>query len=742
MTRTSVFTAWDGSSRLYDQYTSSAADELSTDEQLQRAHAEWEQFLLDSHGDIFYERDTDHASEALFVDTLYYDFVVDRIIEYVERQFDLRVVNREASHNTDALSFEFRPLHELVTESDSIEWNADEMIATADLVASAPDGLRTLYESVVSEEMRLQLGEYYTPRGLAELSVSKTDIDAFASETFLDPGCGSGMFLAACIDAKREALASDLTPDTLVDTITDTVYGIDLNPVAVKSAKLAYLLSLLPAVERANVDRLELPVFLTDALGLTRDDDVRFGGNELGLTVDHLVGNPPWITWEKLSEQVRNAWREQYTNQLELLPHDGVESRLGYGNDDISVPFVWVCIHRYLDEGGDASFVLKRDIMKQPAGRLLRTQQVNTRPVAVQHVHDFNRLRPFGADVRVNSAIYTLCADREAGFPITVDSWKRKVDQPSFASSEAMRETLAREETEVVPVEEDDPSSPWIREDAENRALGECDHDIRHGVKDDATDVYTVNREQLETLETDHVYPYLRSKHVVKYGLFGHTLHLVPMKKANQNNELALRNDCPETYAYLDANRRALESRSSSWLDEGTFYNVFGLGEYTWSAYKVVWCRLGFKPHFAVVSTVDDETVGEKTVVPGDHLMFISTDDEDEAYFLCGLLNSSIYQRSIREIASEGKSGLSKSVVSNLELPEYSRTADTERLVALSKAAHRIVPEHTDVSKRAYNRASIEELESVQAEIDSLVERLLSAGSIFPETGQTTLGSY
>ncbi len=739
---TSVFSTWGRDSRLYERYTSNAAEVLASDERLQEAQSEWEQFFINSHGDIFDGLDIDNPRESLFIDTLYYDFIVDQIIEFAERQFGFQVVNQEANYNTDALSFSFQSLHNSIIDTDSIERNIDEFLDKVDLLNSDSDFLRGLYESIISHEMRLQLGEYYTPRGVAEMAVKELNINDYETDTFLDPGCGSGIFLSTCVNKKREALEDDLSPETLVDVITDTVFGVDLNPVAVKSAKLSYLLSLLPILEEDSVDRLELPVFLADSLRLTRDDQIQFGDEVHDLSIDHLVGNPPWITWGNLSEQVKDAWRAKYVKQLDLLPHHGVEARLGHANDDISVPFIWVCIYHYLDEDGDASFVLKRDIMKGPAGRLLRTQRVNSRPTAVRHVHDFNRLRPFGDDVGVHSAIYTLNADSKPKFPISVDSWKKSRGKPSFTTVDAMRDTLEHEETGMIPVDEDDQSSSWIREDAENRALGECEHDIRHGVKDDATDVYSIDRSQLGELEPDFVYPYIKSRHVVKYGLFGHTLHLVPIKKANEDNETELQNNCPKTYQYLESNRQALEDRSSSWLDEGTFYNVFGLGEYTWSDYKIVWCRLGFKPHFAVISTVEDEDLGEKMVVPGDHFMFISTDNEYEAHFLCGLLNSSIYQKSIKGIASEGKSSLSKTVISKLELPEYKETEDSKRLAELSMEAHGIVPQHTNVSKRKYNKKSIEELEIVQAEIDKLVEEMLSDGSLFPNVGQSTLASY
>jgi hypothetical protein len=738
----SIFNTWGRTSRLYDRYTSKAADELLSNNELQAAQKEWEEFFINSHGDIFDGLNIENPRETLFIDTLYYDFVVDQIIEFAERRFGFNVVNQEANFNTNALSFNFQSLHEEVIDTKSIERNIDEFLNKDDLISSDSDFLRNLYESIISHEMRLQLGEYYTPRGIAELSVSELDIDDYESDTFLDPGCGSGIFLATVIDAKHDALEGYLDAEALVDVITNTVYGIDLNPVAVKSAKLSYLLSLLPVLDDSSVERLELPVFLTDSLKLTRDDEIQYGDESLDLNVDHLVGNPPWITWGNLSESLRDAWREKYVKQLDLLPHHGVETRLGHANDDISVPFIWVCIHQYLNENGDASFVLKRDIMKGPAGRLLRTQKVNSRPMIVRHIHNFNRLRPFGDDVGVHSAVYTLTADSEANFPIEMDSWKKGEEKPRFTSTDWISETLEHEVIGMVPVEEDDPSSSWVRADAENRALGECEHEIRHGVKDDAKDVYSIDRSQLEELEHEHIYPYIKSKHVVKYGLFGHDLHLVPIKKANEDNETELKNNYPNTYHYLKSNRQTLEDRKSTWLDKGTFYNVFGLGDYTWSEYKVVWCRLGFKPHFAVVSTVGDEDLGEKMVVPGDHFMFISTDNKYEAHFLCGLLNSSIYQKSIKGIASEGKSSLSKTIISKLELPEYQETEDSKQLAELSMEAHEIVPEHTNVSKRKYNKTNIEELDVIQAEMDKLVEEMLSEGSLFPNVGQSTLTSY
>jgi hypothetical protein len=724
----------------YDRYVTAAVAALD-DPTVATTVDEWSAFVRQSHGDALDVLPAGYTRETLFRDWLYVDFVAERLLAAVERTYDVTVEGRTPGSNTGAFDADLDAVHDRIVDAhlrrrvDGTIADVAALGADADVDASPstspdpgalpdPDALRAFYESVIPREVRLALGEYYTPGGVAALAVDAVGV-AGATGTYLDPGCGSGAFLSAVIDRKIAA-TSEMSPAERCERITQSVFGIDLNPVAVRSATLSYVLALAPLL--AGVDTVAPPVFLTDALGLTRDDEIRHGGERFDPTVDFLVGNPPWITWSDLPETARTAWRERPAERLDLVPHDGATARLGHANDDVSVPYVLTCADRYLAADGAASFVLKRTIAKGPAGRRLRAQRLDGAPLSVQHVHDFADLRPFGDDVRAGAAVYVLSAGDASSTPIPVTAWSRDGVAPSFASSRAMKRTLAREETGFVPVDEEDPASSWIRADADRRALGDCAHDIRHGVKDDAREVFEVDRDRLADLEPDRVFPYLKSRHVVKYGLFGHDLRLVPQDRAGEDNESELREDCPRTYEYLDAHRERLADRSSSWLDRGPFYSVFGLGEYTWAEYKVVWCRLGFKPHFAVVSTVDDPDLGEKPVVPGDHCMFLSTDDRREAQFLCALLNSSIYQRSLEDVASEGKSSLSKSVVSRLYLPAADEAPDriVDRLAALAAQAHEIVPEHTDVSKRAYNRTTIEDLEPIRAEIDGLVEELLA----------------
>ncbi|SEO88660.1 Methyltransferase domain-containing protein [Halogranum amylolyticum] len=750
------------------------------DDRLREALATWSGFVRRHHGPAFAEAspeedgpddgdvdtgygdvgvdlpdvgdDTSATARRVFVDTLAYDFVLTRLRRSFEDAFAVTFSESDPTATADLFLVSLDSVHARVADKLDSSTVVDAGFAALDaddFRRADPTVLGDGYERAVSHSVRLALGQYYTPLGVASLALPEEVADA--ESTVLDPGCGGGAFLVAAVEAKRRAL--DCSPATAVDRITDSVFGIDLDPVAVRCARLAYALALAPIL--ADLDatdpddaprELRLPVAFGDALALT-DDVPRLDGELFAPRVDVLVGNPPWLTWDRLAPAVKERWRDGYVSELDLLPARGPDSLLGYANDDLSVPFAWVCLDRYLRRGGRAGLVLKRDQLTGSAGRLFRRLRVGDRRLRLDAVEDLAGLSPFGTEVGADAAVYRFTADvatssasvdvadstdvvdTASRFPVPMRRWRRREGvAPAFDSLDAMAASLSTTETALCPVDSADSAGSWVREDAERRAVGECAHEIRHGVKDDAKAVFGLDRPQLSELEPDHVYPYLKSRHIVSYGLFGYDLQLVPMRRASEDNEASLAATAPRTYAYLRAHRERLVERSSTWFDRGPFYTLFGLGPYTWADYKVVWCRLGFEPQFAVVSTVDDSDLGERPVVPGDHCLFLPTDDADEAHLLCALLNSAPYQRCLRDVAGGGKAALSKSVVSRLSLPAYHGTDRQRRLARLSRRAHGVVADHTGVPKREYDPTEIPALAAVQTTIDRLAERLLVDG--------------
>jgi len=131
------------------------------------------------------------------------------------------------------------------------------------------DVLRDFYQDLVPEELRKSLGEFYTPDWLVEHSVAKLDYDdsKWLVARVLDPTCGSGSFLLEAIEQKRRA-ARGAQWDAIrtLEMLTSTVWGFDLNPLAVQSSRVNFLIAIADLLQQCKGKDIEIPVLLADAV--------------------------------------------------------------------------------------------------------------------------------------------------------------------------------------------------------------------------------------------------------------------------------------------------------------------------------------------------------------------------------------------------------------------------------------------------------------------------------------------
>ena len=122
---------------------------------------------------------------------------------------------------------------------------------------STRDLFKGIYEGFVPRELRHALGEFYTPDWLAEhgLDVIEWDINA----DLLDPTCGSGTFLLEAIRRRRLA-----RPDAGAAELLRGLHGIDLNPLAVLTAKGSIVTFIAPYLDPYNP--VTIPVYMADAV--------------------------------------------------------------------------------------------------------------------------------------------------------------------------------------------------------------------------------------------------------------------------------------------------------------------------------------------------------------------------------------------------------------------------------------------------------------------------------------------
>ncbi|MET7995080.1 N-6 DNA methylase [Amycolatopsis sp. NPDC005232] len=129
------------------------------------------------------------------------------------------------------------------------------------------DVLKVLYESIIPQEVRHQLGEYYTPDWLAEEIVDHC-VSAPLSDRVLDASCGSGTFLFHAVRKYTAAAIDAGMPDSdIVRQVGKHVIGFDVHPVAVTLARVTYLLAIgMQRLRARGRPAFAIPVYLGDSL--------------------------------------------------------------------------------------------------------------------------------------------------------------------------------------------------------------------------------------------------------------------------------------------------------------------------------------------------------------------------------------------------------------------------------------------------------------------------------------------
>lgn len=158
------------------------------------------------------------------------------------------------------------------THSSSLVSSIRDLLASLSLYRTdrlfhTRDVLRDLYQGLVPGRLRQSLGEFYTPDWLVDFTLEEVRQDSWLECRVLDPTCGSGAFLLSVIRHKvREAKALNLDPSAIVENLCATVWGFDLNPLAVQTARVNFLMELAPLLKQAPGIAIEIPVLLADAI--------------------------------------------------------------------------------------------------------------------------------------------------------------------------------------------------------------------------------------------------------------------------------------------------------------------------------------------------------------------------------------------------------------------------------------------------------------------------------------------
>jgi hypothetical protein len=286
---------------------------------------------------------------------------------YESGEFDWwRVVHRE-SLTGDELE-RLQPFEEPL---DVANQRLLRLLSVYDLGGVDLDIWRDIYQHYLPEDERQQLGGFYTPQELVDLTLDyanyKPHVEKLCQKSLIDLASGSGAFVVSALqrlllhlnDRTQACHANLHTRDitewekahAILQTVAQNVHAIDIHPFAAFLTYINFLFAVLPLYAQARRQRktfrLDLAIFASNSL-ITPGENA--GQRELdlpvnsriqasrhareryremaGLKFDFVVGNPPWggilkgrlapIFDEHYKKQLAGEYRDTYSGKLDI----------------------------------------------------------------------------------------------------------------------------------------------------------------------------------------------------------------------------------------------------------------------------------------------------------------------------------------------------------------------------------------------------------------------------------------
>ncbi len=228
--------------------------------------------------------------------------------------------------------------------------------------------ISAIYERFLKQSAQ-EVGAFYTPRFLAEtvLDLALRDHPALLGGRYLDPACGSGIFLVGLFNRMAEEwrranprARNDRRARELMEMLRSSLFGVDVNLTACRITAFSLYLAYLDQLSRRDIQELQakgriLPCLVSHAAtdgGQSpsgnishRDFFQEDGSHPVG--VDLVIGNPPWGSLAKEGSPAA-AWCARHTCPIP--------------DKQIATAFMWKAAD-HVSESGRVCFVLPHGVL-------------------------------------------------------------------------------------------------------------------------------------------------------------------------------------------------------------------------------------------------------------------------------------------------------------------------------------------------------------------------------------------
>jgi hypothetical protein len=487
--------------------------------------------------------------------------------------------------------------------------------------------------------VRRDLGDFQTPRELAEAVLETLGPVAARAARVLEPTCGNGQFVASllqCPSPPREIKAIEIQER-------------HCQKVRALVADRAHSGTRVEII-RANFFDLDL-----------RHD---LSWSEQGPLL--VIGNPPWVTNSELG--ALGSTSRLTKRNLKGLP--GIEARTGASNFDLAEA-VWLkLLFELADQAPTVALLCKMSV----ARGVLQFGHRARLGIAEASIHRIDAARWFGAAVQAS----LLC--------LRMGRKNRRASVPVYSG-------LNREEPEKAW----GFARGWLVADRDAyghsaHADGACPRTWRQGLKHDAATVMELTRDpvtgswhnregEIVDVEADFVYPQVKGADLKRAAHEPPARAVIVTQKRIGDDTTCLAETAPRLWGYLQARGDCFTRRKSSIYRGQPPYAIFGVGAYSFATFKVAISGLHKRPAFRALGPIDG-----RPVMLDDTCYFLPCESAAETAVLTALCNDPATLDFLRSaVFPDAKRPVTKTLLQRVDLGAILKR--TERDALLSRAA-------------------------------------------------------
>lgn len=442
---------------------------------------------------------------------------------------------------------------------------------------------------------KIEFGDFQTPLQLAKEVVSSLTIKE-NYKTIIEPTCGLGNFLYACIQEGVDP---------------SKIQGWEINPVYVDHGNNH--LNKLTGSQRIFIEQKNFFEINWETLKASVQEPILF------------LGNPPWVTNSELGKLLS----KNIPKKLNFQGLTGLDAMTGKSNFDISESMLITLLDFISGTNSSLAFLIKTSVARKLFKYIGKTK-LRLSSIAIRLI---NAKKQF--NVNVDACLFTAAGCNNQ--PINY-----KCDVYSSINEQRVKNTMGFS----VGISDGHLVSDLNSYQKLSHIDIGCEFKWRSGVKHDASKVmeFNVNQGKLvnglgENVEIpyDYLYPLYKSSHISRSRLESPSNYVLLTQKKIGDDTNCIKVISPETWNYLLMYAHILDKRKSSIYKNSPRFSVFGVGEYTFLPWKVVISGLYKNLQFSKIGSFNN-----KPIVVDDTCYLLGFEQEEQADFVLKLLSSEL----------------------------------------------------------------------------------------------------